>query len=64
MQWLSYPAGRHDATVVAAARAAGYVLAVTTDPGADQSAAAPLELRRYEVLDSTGVAGVAALVGR
>ena len=62
VQWLSYPEGAYDARVVRLARRAGYVLAVTTRPGTLQDARAPLELRRFEVLDSTGVAGVAALV--
>jgi peptidoglycan/xylan/chitin deacetylase (PgdA/CDA1 family) len=63
VQWFSYPAGAHDARTVALVREAGYVLAVTTDPGSVQESADPLELHRYEVLDSTGVAGLAALVG-
>jgi hypothetical protein len=36
---------------------------MTTRPGRLQDRARPLELRRNEVLDTTGVAGVAALVG-
>ena len=63
VQWLSYPAGAENPSVVELARRAGYVLAVTTQPGTGQDASHPLELHRYEVLDSTGVAGVAALVG-
>lgn len=63
VQWLAYPAGRFDAQVVSLARAAGYVLAATTEPGAVQSAAAPLELHRLEILDTTGVGGLAALLG-
>jgi hypothetical protein len=35
---------------------------MTTRPGAHQTAARPLELQRFEVLDRTGVAGVAAFV--
>jgi peptidoglycan/xylan/chitin deacetylase (PgdA/CDA1 family) len=64
VQWFAYPAGRevpHDVPLVARS---GYVLAVTTRPGALQSRSQPLLLRRYEVLDTTGVAGVAALVRR
>jgi peptidoglycan/xylan/chitin deacetylase (PgdA/CDA1 family) len=61
--WLAYPYGKEDARVVALARRAGYVLAVTTQPGAIQNAADPLELHRYEVLDTTGVAGLASLLG-
>ena len=64
VQWLAYPAGRFDPAVVAIARAAGYVLAVTTQPGVTQSAAQPLELHRDEVLDTTGVGGLAGLLGR
>jgi peptidoglycan/xylan/chitin deacetylase (PgdA/CDA1 family) len=63
VQWLAYPAGAEDAGVVALARRAGYVLAVTTSPGTVQSAADPLELHRYEVLDTTGVAGLASMLG-
>jgi peptidoglycan/xylan/chitin deacetylase (PgdA/CDA1 family) len=64
VQWFAYPAGAEDAHAVSLVRAAGYVLAVTTHPGASQSARAPLELHRYEVLDSTGLAGLAAILGR
>jgi len=63
VQWFAYPAGAEDARVVALVRRAGYVLAVTTKPGAAQSAGTPLELRRYEILDTTGVGGLAALLG-
>jgi peptidoglycan/xylan/chitin deacetylase (PgdA/CDA1 family) len=63
VQWFAYPAGREDPEVVSLALKAGYVLAVTTDPGAAQSARQPLLLHRYEVLDTTGVSGVASLVG-
>jgi peptidoglycan/xylan/chitin deacetylase (PgdA/CDA1 family) len=63
VQWFAYPGGAEDPRVVALVRAAGYVLAVTTEPGAVQSAADPLTLHRYEVLDTTGVAGLAALLG-
>jgi peptidoglycan/xylan/chitin deacetylase (PgdA/CDA1 family) len=62
--WLAYPVGREDPVVVALARRAGYLLAVTTRPGEAQSARHPLELFRYEVLETTGVRGVAALLGR
>jgi peptidoglycan/xylan/chitin deacetylase (PgdA/CDA1 family) len=63
VQWLAYPAGAENASVVALARQAGYVLAVTTSPGSVQSAADPLELHRYEVLDTTGVGGLASMLG-
>lgn len=62
VRWLAYPAGREDARVVALTREAGYLLAYTTKPGTTQSRDAPLELRRLEVLDTTGVAGLAALL--
>lgn len=62
--WLAYPAGRENAAVVALARRAGYLLAVTTAPGTLQRASRPLQLSRYEVLDTTGVRGLAALLGR
>jgi peptidoglycan/xylan/chitin deacetylase (PgdA/CDA1 family) len=62
VQWFAYPAGREDARVRKLVAEAGYVLAVTTQPGAVQQAGDPLELHRYEVLDSTGVAGLAALL--
>jgi peptidoglycan/xylan/chitin deacetylase (PgdA/CDA1 family) len=62
VQWLSYPGGREDAHVVGLAREAGYVLAVTTQPGAEQDAAAPLELHRYRVLDTTGLQSFAAFL--
>jgi len=63
VQWFAYPLGDEDARIVALVRQAGYVLAVTTQPGSLQSAADPLELHRYEVLDTTGVAGLAAMLG-
>ncbi len=63
LQWLSYPGGATDDRIVAFARKVGYVLAVTTDPGEEQHASDPLRLRRYRILDSTGVAGLASLLG-
>jgi peptidoglycan/xylan/chitin deacetylase (PgdA/CDA1 family) len=62
VRWFAYPSGAYDARVVALVRRAGYVLAVTTQPGALQSAQTPLELHRYEILDSTHVSGLAALL--
>ena len=61
--WLAYPAGAEDARVVRLAGQAGYRLAMTTHPGSSQDGNDPLELRRLEILDSTGVAGLAALLG-
>jgi peptidoglycan/xylan/chitin deacetylase (PgdA/CDA1 family) len=63
VQWLAYPFGCYDPRVERLARSAGYVLAVTTELGAYQSASRPLRLRRLRVLDSTGVPGLASLLG-
>ena len=54
-----YPAGQFDATVIAAVEAAGYAGATTEIPG-EASSKAPYELARYEILGSSGVAGLAA----
>jgi peptidoglycan/xylan/chitin deacetylase (PgdA/CDA1 family) len=62
VQWLAYPAGRQDQRIVALAHRTGYVLAVTTRPGSDQRADDPLELHRYEVLDTTSLAALASFV--
>jgi peptidoglycan/xylan/chitin deacetylase (PgdA/CDA1 family) len=62
VQWFAYPFGGVDPAVVAMTRKAGYVLAVTTKQGSLQDRQHPLQMHRLEVLDSTGVAGVAALV--
>jgi peptidoglycan/xylan/chitin deacetylase (PgdA/CDA1 family) len=62
VQWFAYPSGAENAHSSDLVRRAGYVLAVTTHPGDLQNAVSALELRRYEVLDTTGVAGVAAFV--
>lgn len=60
--WLSYPSGRVDRSVVALARRAGYLLAVTTAPGSVQPARQPLLLHRDEILPWTGLSGLRALV--
>jgi peptidoglycan/xylan/chitin deacetylase (PgdA/CDA1 family) len=57
-----YPAGQFDPTVIAAVEAAGYVTATTEIPG-DASREAPYELARFEILGSTGVAGMAEDLG-
>jgi peptidoglycan/xylan/chitin deacetylase (PgdA/CDA1 family) len=62
VQWFAYPAGAFDARTTQLVRRAGYVLAVTTKPGSLQDARRPLELHRYEILDSTGVAGLEAIL--
>ena len=64
VQWFAYPAGREDAQVRRLVRQAGYVLAVTTLPGDLQRADEPFALHRDEILDTTGVRGLAALLGR
>lgn len=60
--WLAYPIGAYDSRIVTLARRAGYLLAVTTEHGARQSARRPLALSRLRVLDSTGVLGLAAML--
>jgi peptidoglycan/xylan/chitin deacetylase (PgdA/CDA1 family) len=54
-----YPAGRFDATVIAAVEAAGYTGATTEIPGY-ASRESPYELARFEILGSTDVSGMAA----
>jgi peptidoglycan/xylan/chitin deacetylase (PgdA/CDA1 family) len=54
-----YPSGRFDPTVIAAVRAAGYVGATTEIPGY-ATRDRPYELSRFEILGSSGVAGLAA----
>jgi peptidoglycan/xylan/chitin deacetylase (PgdA/CDA1 family) len=61
--WLAYPYGDYDAHVESLARQARYKLAVTTDWGTLQSAKRPFALKRLRVLDSTGVSGLAAMLG-
>ena len=62
VQWFAYPGGRVDAALLPLVRRAGYVLAMTTRPGDEQRADEPFLLHRYEVLDTTGVAGLRALL--
>lgn len=57
---ISYPLGRVDGRVAALAGRAGYLLGVTEQPGVAQRVA--LLLHRFEILPSTGVRGVRALV--
>jgi len=57
-----YPAGRFDATVIAAVEAAGYTGATTEIPGA-ATRNAPYELARFETLGSSGVPGLAEDLG-
>jgi peptidoglycan/xylan/chitin deacetylase (PgdA/CDA1 family) len=60
--WFAYPYGAYNARIAALVRSAGYQLAVTTQAGTCQTAGRTLELRRLEVLDTTGVAGLAAML--
>jgi peptidoglycan/xylan/chitin deacetylase (PgdA/CDA1 family) len=62
VQWFAYPAGRFDGRTETLVHQAGYVLAVTTEPGSAQSASKPFALHRYEVLDTTGVRGLASML--
>ncbi len=57
-----YPAGRFDATVIAAVEAAGYVGA-TTEIHGDATRDHPYELDRFETLGSEGVTGLAGDLG-
>ena len=61
--WLAYPYGDYDGRIEALAKKAGYKLAVTTDWGSLQSASRPFALKRLRVLDTTGVSGLAAMLG-
>ena len=63
VQWFAYPFGAESPTIVALAERVGYVLAMTTNGGTSQSAAAPLLLHREEVTDTTGPGGLIGLVG-
>jgi peptidoglycan/xylan/chitin deacetylase (PgdA/CDA1 family) len=57
-----YPAGQFDETVIAAVEAAGYTGATTEIPG-DATRESPFELKRFEILGSTGVSGLAEDLG-
>jgi peptidoglycan/xylan/chitin deacetylase (PgdA/CDA1 family) len=61
--WLAYPIGAYDSRIERLARRAGYVLAVTTEGGTRQSAQRPLALRRLRIVNTTGVPGLAAMLG-
>lgn len=63
VRWLAYPFGGHDGRVVAAARRAGYLLAVTTVGGTRQAGARRLELRRLSITNDTGAEGLASMLG-
>jgi peptidoglycan/xylan/chitin deacetylase (PgdA/CDA1 family) len=61
--WLAYPFGAFNSRIEGIARRAGYLLATTTQWGTSQSARRPLALHRLRILDSTGVGGLAAMLG-
>lgn len=60
--WFAYPYGAYDARIAALVHRAGYQLAVTTQAGTCQASDRVLELKRLEVSDTTGVAGLAAML--
>ena len=61
--WLAYPIGAYDSRIERLARRAGYLLAVTTQEGSRQSAQDALTLPRRRISDSTGVRGLARILG-
>jgi peptidoglycan/xylan/chitin deacetylase (PgdA/CDA1 family) len=62
VQWFSYPAGAMTPHAAELVRKAGYVLAVTTEPGSRQEASARLALHRYEVLSTTSLSAFARML--
>jgi peptidoglycan/xylan/chitin deacetylase (PgdA/CDA1 family) len=62
--WLAYPFGAYNRRVESLTRRAGYLLAVTTQAGTVHSSRQPFALPRLRILDTTGVRGLAALLGR
>lgn len=60
VDYFCYPAGRYNATVEAAVRAAGYRLATTTQPGIASPHADPLALPRIRVSGSDTAADLLA----
>lgn len=59
---LAYPAGSYNARVIEATRAAGYVMAVTTDHGRPVDPQVPFEIRRLRVQAFTSISEFARLV--
>lgn len=59
VNFFCYPAGRFDARVIAALKAAGYLAATTTELGLASPAEPPFELKRIRVNGSDGVDGLA-----
>jgi peptidoglycan/xylan/chitin deacetylase (PgdA/CDA1 family) len=62
VQWFSYPAGRITPHAARLVRAAGYVLAVTTQPGSLQRSSEPLSLHRDEVLATTSLGDLSRML--
>jgi peptidoglycan/xylan/chitin deacetylase (PgdA/CDA1 family) len=60
VEFFCYPAGRHNTTVEAAVRAAGYRLATTTQPGLASPHGDRFALPRIRVSGSDGVTGLIA----
>lgn len=63
VRWFAYPAGRFDVRAEKLVRRAGYLLALTTEPGALQRGTEPYALHRDEILNTTGLSGLKALLG-
>jgi peptidoglycan/xylan/chitin deacetylase (PgdA/CDA1 family) len=59
VNFFCYPAGRFDARVIAALKAAGYQAATTTELGLASPAEPPFQLKRIRVNRSDGVQGLA-----
>ncbi|MDX6696779.1 MAG: hypothetical protein QOE65_176 [Solirubrobacteraceae bacterium] len=64
VNFFCYPAGRFDARVVAAVRAAGYAGATSTLDGLASPGESPYEMRRIRINGSDGVEGLAAHFNR
>jgi peptidoglycan/xylan/chitin deacetylase (PgdA/CDA1 family) len=62
VDWFSYPVGAEDPAIVRLVRRAGYLLAVTEQPGFIQSAREPFLLHRDEISRNDGLAGFTALL--
>ena len=62
--FFAYPYGAYDAAVVKAVRKAGFLLAVTTKGGTNESSAAPLTMPRIHVGRSATAASVLACVAQ
>jgi peptidoglycan/xylan/chitin deacetylase (PgdA/CDA1 family) len=60
--WFAYPAGRYDQEVEADLVRAGYLLAVTTDPGSTISSASPMATPRVRIAGPGSVEQLAAAV--